>query len=273
MDHLCGVSVASSGNGSPLSKCLVVNLSLDVLWDLLLNLLCEALAGDSLVKLLLKVFGFENLVEIFYGEFVIVIFRLDFLDSRLSERFSPERERLTWEGEILGYTGGFSPEQRLSRLGEKWHFGAVETVPMVGRGRGTSQNVLNELLAQMVAALQQINENLHSLNQNTTPSSSSQPLAPTEPAEGNPDSRAAKTKRVPWLKPGQSGPNKLTKDSIDPGIQESNCVLSVSGLSPTGQAPKTPQAPKEHQGPSDQCLEGKSKFDIQSIWEEIEIEI
>ncbi|KAF1891571.1 hypothetical protein Lal_00015171, partial [Lupinus albus] len=48
-------------------------------------------------------------------------------DSRLSERFSPERERLTWEGEVLGYTGGFSPERRLSRLGEKWHFGAVET--------------------------------------------------------------------------------------------------------------------------------------------------
>ncbi|KAF1859189.1 hypothetical protein Lal_00001020 [Lupinus albus] len=35
---------------------------------------------------------------------------------RLSERFSPERERVTWEGEILGYTGGFSPERELSRL-------------------------------------------------------------------------------------------------------------------------------------------------------------
>ncbi|KAF1885924.1 hypothetical protein Lal_00015419 [Lupinus albus] len=56
-------------------------------------------------------------------------------------------------------------------------------VPMAGRGRGTSQNVPNELLAQMVAALQQMNENLHCLNQNTTPSPSSQPLAPTEPAE------------------------------------------------------------------------------------------
>ncbi|KAF1869626.1 hypothetical protein Lal_00017201 [Lupinus albus] len=31
-------------------------------------------------------------------------------DPRLSERFSLERERFTWEGEILGYTGGFSPE-------------------------------------------------------------------------------------------------------------------------------------------------------------------
>ncbi|KAF1888698.1 hypothetical protein Lal_00036739 [Lupinus albus] len=41
------------------------------------------------------------------------------LASRLSERFSPERERITWDGEILGYTGGFSPERELSRLGEK----------------------------------------------------------------------------------------------------------------------------------------------------------
>ncbi|KAF1886009.1 hypothetical protein Lal_00021288 [Lupinus albus] len=49
-------------------------------------------------------------------------------DPRLSERFSTGRERLTWEGEILGYTGGFSPERELARLGEKWHFGAVETV-------------------------------------------------------------------------------------------------------------------------------------------------
>ncbi|KAF1863144.1 hypothetical protein Lal_00045136 [Lupinus albus] len=32
---------------------------------------------------------------------------------------SLERERITWEGEILGYTGGFSPERELSRLGEK----------------------------------------------------------------------------------------------------------------------------------------------------------
>ncbi|KAF1888435.1 hypothetical protein Lal_00011206 [Lupinus albus] len=39
--------------------------------------------------------------------------------SLLSERFSPERERITWEGEILDYTGGFSPERELSRLGEK----------------------------------------------------------------------------------------------------------------------------------------------------------
>ncbi|KAF1894767.1 hypothetical protein Lal_00021061 [Lupinus albus] len=48
--------------------------------------------------------------------------------SCLSERFSPERERITWESEILGYTGGFSPERELSRLSEKWQFGAVDTV-------------------------------------------------------------------------------------------------------------------------------------------------
>ncbi|KAF1879620.1 hypothetical protein Lal_00033278 [Lupinus albus] len=54
---------------------------------------------------------------------------------------------------------------------------------MAGRGRGASQNVPNDLLAQMVVSLQQVNENLHSLNQNTTPSPSSQPLVPPEPAE------------------------------------------------------------------------------------------
>ncbi|KAF1884148.1 hypothetical protein Lal_00035212 [Lupinus albus] len=32
---------------------------------------------------------------------------------------SLERERLNWKGEILGYTGGFSPERGLARLGEK----------------------------------------------------------------------------------------------------------------------------------------------------------
>ncbi|KAF1864648.1 hypothetical protein Lal_00039284 [Lupinus albus] len=39
-------------------------------------------------------------------------------NSRLSEGFSPVRERLTWEGEILGYTRGFSPERGLARLSE-----------------------------------------------------------------------------------------------------------------------------------------------------------
>ncbi|KAF1889023.1 hypothetical protein Lal_00042992 [Lupinus albus] len=51
-----------------------------------------------------------------------------FWKSRLSERFSPERERITLEGEILGYIGGFSPERELSRLGEKWQIGAIDTV-------------------------------------------------------------------------------------------------------------------------------------------------
>ncbi|KAF1898725.1 hypothetical protein Lal_00028236 [Lupinus albus] len=49
-------------------------------------------------------------------------------DPRLSERFSPERERITWEGEILDYTGRFSPERELPRLCEKWQIGAVDTV-------------------------------------------------------------------------------------------------------------------------------------------------
>ncbi|KAF1863251.1 hypothetical protein Lal_00046624 [Lupinus albus] len=52
-----------------------------------------------------------------------------------------------------------------------------------GRGRGTSQNVSKDLLAQMVAALQQMNESLHNLNQNPAPSPSSQPLVPPGPAE------------------------------------------------------------------------------------------
>ncbi|KAF1898408.1 hypothetical protein Lal_00042100 [Lupinus albus] len=52
-----------------------------------------------------------------------------------------------------------------------------------GRGRGTSQNVPNDLLAQMVVALQQVNENLHNLNQNPAPSPSSHPLVPPGPAE------------------------------------------------------------------------------------------
>ncbi|KAF1894559.1 hypothetical protein Lal_00009369 [Lupinus albus] len=50
-------------------------------------------------------------------------------------------------------------------------------------GRGTSQNVQNELLVQMVATLQQMNENLRSLNQNPTPSPSSQNIVPPGPAE------------------------------------------------------------------------------------------
>ncbi|KAF1888535.1 hypothetical protein Lal_00011308 [Lupinus albus] len=44
---------------------------------------------------------------------------------RLIQRFSLERERCIWEGEILGYTGGFSPERELYHPGEKWQFWAV----------------------------------------------------------------------------------------------------------------------------------------------------
>ncbi|KAF1894668.1 hypothetical protein Lal_00027046 [Lupinus albus] len=50
-------------------------------------------------------------------------------------------------------------------------------------GSGTSQNVPNDLLAQMVAALQHMNEKLHNLNQNHAPSPSLQPLVPPGPAE------------------------------------------------------------------------------------------
>ncbi|KAF1881565.1 hypothetical protein Lal_00021420 [Lupinus albus] len=63
--------------------------------------------------------------------------------------------------------------------------GSIPKVPMArrGRGRGTSQNVPNDLLAQMVAALQQVNENLHNLNQNLASSPSSHPLVPPGPIE------------------------------------------------------------------------------------------
>ncbi|KAF1888951.1 hypothetical protein Lal_00036664 [Lupinus albus] len=54
---------------------------------------------------------------------------------------------------------------------------------MTGRGRGTSQNVPNDLMAQMVAALQHVNENLQNLNQNAAPSPSLQPLVPPGPVE------------------------------------------------------------------------------------------
>ncbi|KAF1882477.1 hypothetical protein Lal_00039125 [Lupinus albus] len=45
------------------------------------------------------------------------------------------------------------------------------------------ENVHNDLLVQMVATLQQMNENLRSLNQNPTLSSSSQNLVPPGPTE------------------------------------------------------------------------------------------
>ncbi|KAF1867826.1 hypothetical protein Lal_00018367 [Lupinus albus] len=50
-------------------------------------------------------------------------------------------------------------------------------------GRGMSQNVPNDLLIQMVAALQQMNENLRNLNQKPAPSPSSQPLVPPKPTK------------------------------------------------------------------------------------------
>ncbi|KAF1895754.1 hypothetical protein Lal_00037870 [Lupinus albus] len=49
-----------------------------------------------------------------------------------------------------------------------------------GRGRGSGQN---DLLAQIAAVMMNMNENLQHLNQNATPSPSSQPLVPPGPAE------------------------------------------------------------------------------------------
>ncbi|KAF1881835.1 hypothetical protein Lal_00015300 [Lupinus albus] len=64
-------------------------------------------------------------------------------DSRLSEGFSPGRELLTWEGEILGYTEGFSLERGLARLSESWlawarksQLGGLRRDPKVGGGVG-----------------------------------------------------------------------------------------------------------------------------------------
>ncbi|KAF1892969.1 hypothetical protein Lal_00043223 [Lupinus albus] len=58
-------------------------------------------------------------------------------DPRLSARFSPERERITWEGEILDYTGRFSPKREFPRLGEKWQTGVVDTVRFSLKREGT----------------------------------------------------------------------------------------------------------------------------------------
>ncbi|KAF1858807.1 hypothetical protein Lal_00013730 [Lupinus albus] len=52
-----------------------------------------------------------------------------------------------------------------------------------GRGRGANQNLPNNLLDQMLAALQQVNENLQNLNQNPTPSPNLHPLVPPGTAE------------------------------------------------------------------------------------------
>ncbi|KAF1885861.1 hypothetical protein Lal_00042735 [Lupinus albus] len=51
---------------------------------------------------------------------------------------------------------------------------------MSRKGRGSGQN---KLLAQIVAVLSNMNENLQHLNLNTTPSPSSQPLVPPGPTE------------------------------------------------------------------------------------------
>ncbi|KAF1899604.1 hypothetical protein Lal_00019732 [Lupinus albus] len=56
----------------------------------------------------------------------------------------------------------------------------VPVTEMSGRGRGSCQN---DLLAQIAAVLMNMNENLQHLNQNVTPSPSSQPLVPPRPVE------------------------------------------------------------------------------------------
>ncbi|KAF1886037.1 hypothetical protein Lal_00021318 [Lupinus albus] len=88
--------------------------------------------------------------------------------------------------QLLAHDGRYqSWEYRLSEKGVFWARVAHmdKQVRMAGRERGASQNVPNDLLAQMVAALQQVNENLQNLNQNPTPSPSSQPLVPPGPTE------------------------------------------------------------------------------------------
>ncbi|KAF1854739.1 hypothetical protein Lal_00027950 [Lupinus albus] len=49
---------------------------------------------------------FESVIEI-----------LNSWKPRLIERFSPERKRISWEGEILDYTRGFSPGREMAILG------------------------------------------------------------------------------------------------------------------------------------------------------------
>ncbi|KAF1868019.1 hypothetical protein Lal_00043736 [Lupinus albus] len=74
------------------------------------------------------------------------------------------------------------------------------------------------------------------------------------------DSRVSQDQEGPMAQTrAKSGLNKLTKDSIDPGIRGKKAIVWTKPKQ--AQAPKTPQAkPKEHQGPSDQCLEGKSNL-------------
>ncbi|KAF1855395.1 hypothetical protein Lal_00035529 [Lupinus albus] len=50
-------------------------------------------------------------------KFESVIGILNSWKPRLIERFSPERKRISWEGEILDYTGRFSPGREMAILG------------------------------------------------------------------------------------------------------------------------------------------------------------
>ncbi|KAF1862620.1 hypothetical protein Lal_00013381 [Lupinus albus] len=62
------------------------------------------------------------------------------------------------------------------------NFEMVPVTEMCGRGRGRGSGQ-NDLLAQIAAVLMNMNENLQHLNQNVTPSPSSQPLVPPRSAE------------------------------------------------------------------------------------------
>ncbi|KAF1891346.1 hypothetical protein Lal_00016977 [Lupinus albus] len=110
-------------SSSPGSKAIVFNLSLQLsTYSSRVNPLINILAPLQALLMFL--------VENFFALFEQSSFNNKYQSwkPRLIERFSPERERITWEGEILDYTGGFSPERELSRLGEKWQFWAVDTI-------------------------------------------------------------------------------------------------------------------------------------------------
>ncbi|KAF1891122.1 hypothetical protein Lal_00001261 [Lupinus albus] len=51
---------------------------------------------------------------------------------------------ITWVGEILGDTGGFSPERELPRLGEKWKTEAVGTNTSPVEKRKSAGNMAKE---------------------------------------------------------------------------------------------------------------------------------
>ncbi|KAF1884343.1 hypothetical protein Lal_00033516 [Lupinus albus] len=113
-------------------------------------------------------------------------------DPRLSENPSLERESQIFSLVNSWFRVGIQRMEKILRLEAvseelvklpKTKPNSHQVVPMAGRGTAACQNVPNDLLAQMVAALQHVNENLQTLNQNASPSLSSQPLVPPGPTE------------------------------------------------------------------------------------------